>query len=240
MKSKIADALKLKTEPVAVLWADEKPEGALQYEEEKWGCVIPMLNAASKGRTACFDEKTIGCMGGKTGLGFQQFQFGYIEHFLAQGIPGKIEGEAYRKNPEMAKGFINSLPAINVPKKYLIFKPLDKLEQVDQPVSVIFLVNPDQLSACVTLASFDKPTKDNAIILAAAGCHQTVLEVIAQGDADDSKAVIGLTDITARKYIDKDLLSFALTYKRFMELEAQVEESFLTKKDWIKITERIC
>lgn len=239
MKSKIAQAIKLNTSPVAVLWSDEKPEGAVQFKEDKWGCVISMLSAASKGTVAAFDENTTGCNGGATGLGFKSFELGFIEHFLSTGIPGKVEGEHYRKNPDMAKGFVSTLSKIKVPTKYVIFKPIDLVGEDEKLEAVIFLVNADQLSACVTLANFDKPTQDNVLIQAAAGCHQTVLEVIAQGYKDEPKAIVGLSDISARKMVDKDLLSFSLPYKRYVELEDLVEESFLTKKEWLEITKRI-
>jgi hypothetical protein len=66
------------------------------------------------------------------------------------------------------------------------------------------------------------------------------MQVLDQARAERPKAVIGLTDITARKYLDKNVLSFSVPFKRFVEMEANVEESFLTKgKDWPEIAKRL-
>lgn len=239
MKSKIAEAIRLENYPVAVLWLDEKPADALQFEEGKWGCVISLLDKAARGNTAAFDRSNYGCGGGGTGLGFKQYEFGVIEYFLSTGEVGEREGEFYKKTPEVAREFLKSLPTINVNSEYVVFKPLEHVQKGEVPKAVVFLVNADQLSGLVTLANFDKPTRDNVTIYMGAGCHSTILDVIAQEEEDNPKGLIGLTDPSARKYIDKDVLSFSVPYNRFLEMEANVEESFLTKKTWLGIAKRI-
>jgi len=104
MESKIAQALRLKYCPVAIVWTDDKPEKAMDFKEGKWGCVMWMLAAAAKGKTAAFDKNTYGCWGGGVGLGFgnQYLHFpGGIEcfyRFLSRGMRSGAGSKVWQRN----------------------------------------------------------------------------------------------------------------------------------------------
>ena len=240
MESKIKRLIKLANHPVAVMQADVCPEDAIQFKEGKWGCVIAMLSAAAKGKTAAFSDKTTVCIGARAGLGFEKYPLGWIEYFLSTGSENVTQFERYKKTPELAREFVESISnklveSLPPRKKYLLFKPLDMLAGDEEPLCIVFLVNADQLSALATLANFDSAGNDKVKTLFGAGCAQTVLYPL----TDAEHCYVGLTDLSARKCIDKNLLSFSIPYQRFLELEDEAEESFLTAETWEKIAGRI-
>jgi len=239
VESKIAQAVQMKYSPVAVILTNERPEGALQFQEGRWGCVIAMLNSAAKGRTAVFSRKTFGCLGGAVGLGFgnayKEFPGG-IEYFLSTGngefcntefgkkiaamMPNLEHGEGYLKTPEIAEKFIDWLPMVDVPTEYVVFKPLEKLLDSEVPKVVVFLANPDQLSALVVLANYPRGSNDNVIVPFGAGCHSIGIIPYKESESELPRATIGLMDITIRTKFEKDILSFTVPYKMFVEMES--------------------
>ena len=69
--SSLAKASALRNNPVALLWSDAAPAGAMQFKAGKWGCVASLFGSVAKtGRTAVIDRTTYGCWGGGVGLGF--------------------------------------------------------------------------------------------------------------------------------------------------------------------------
>lgn len=237
MNSKIAKAIHLKTQPVAVYRAQTCPEGAIQFQEGRWGCVVAMLNAASKGRTAAFCDATVVCKGGKAGLGLKRFELGTTEYFLSVGGKGPKPGEFYKKSPELARAYMTGLPDV-VSENYVVFQPLSEVQE-ETPEAIIFMVNADQLSGLATLANYDKPTQDNVRIQFGAGCAQAVLYGLDANERKSDQCFIGLTDPSARKCIEKDILSFTIPYERFLVMEDNSDGCFFHTETWEVIEKRL-
>jgi uncharacterized protein (DUF169 family) len=266
MDSAIAKALRLETEPVAVLFTDEKPQGAGQFAQGAWGCVMFMFSAATRGRTVVFDRESFGCPGGGVGLGF-----GNIYASFPGGIPGfcrflssgndvdpagkaigermreagareefvdhYLHGERYKKSPELVEKFVSALPMTDIPAKYVVMKPLSQLAtEKEEPVSVSFLVNPDQLSALTILANYDRPGLENVAVPYVAACQVVGVMSYREAESENPRCLIGLTDISARKYLKEqkssDKMTFTIPFHRLREMEDNVAGSFLEGKTW--------
>jgi uncharacterized protein (DUF169 family) len=266
MKSIIADAIRLKNNPVALLWSKDKPRDAMQFHEGKWGCVMWLAVHAARGKNAVADINTFGCVGGGVGLGFgnQYKNFPGGEdgfcHFLSSGnekrTDGKelaqkikpfmrdeeydnyLHGERYIKSPLLVSKFIENLPITEIPEPYVVFKPLSAIDfKKEKPQSIIFFVNPDQLSALVVLANYGRESNENVIIPYAAGCQTIGIYPYQEAKAAKPRGVVGLTDLSARVYVRKQLgdahyMTFTAPYALFEEMENNVADSFLQRHTW--------
>ena len=238
MESKIAKYLHLKNHPVAILWTEEMPKEAIHFQENKWGCVVALLKAASQGKIAAATNNTTVCQGGKVGLGFQGYEHGRIEYFLSTGNKNVPKGERYKKTPELARIFTETIPQVNA-GNCLVFKPLDMVTEEEKPECVFFLVDADQISGLITLSNYDKETQDSTQIRFASGCAQAVLYPLYAAQKGESTCYIGMTDPSARKVIGKNELSFSIPYGRFLEMEREADGSFFTTDTWDIISRRI-
>lgn len=243
MESRIAREIKMALHPVAVIFTDDRPADALQFKEGARGCVVTMLAQVARGRTAAFDRQTTGCRGGGVGLCFGDTYDGFpggIEYFLSTGRPGYREGEAYRKTVELARASIASLPKVDIPYTYVVLTPLDEVDPArEAPQLVSFLCQPDQLSALVTLANYDRPGRENVVLPAVSGCQSVVLVPYLEGLEEWPRAVVGMTDISARPYVDADMLTFTVPFKRFLEMEANLPGSFFDRPAWRTLRPRL-
>ncbi len=92
-------------------------------------------------------------------------------------------------------------------------------------------VNPDQLSALTVLANYARGDNENAIIPYAAGCQTIGIYPYREAASARPRAVVGLTDLSARLYVrkqmgDPHLLTFTVPFALFEEMERSVPGSF--------------
>jgi uncharacterized protein (DUF169 family) len=231
MKSRIAEALRLRNEPVALLVTDEFPEGAARFQPGKQSCVMFLFASAAEGKTGALSREAYGCVGGGVGMGFgdcyRAFPGGRdaFDRFLStgnEGAPGAdaiaagmraggapepfvghfLHGERYKRSPELVRGFVEALPMREVPGKYVVFKPLSAVDpEKETPVTVSFLVDPDRLTALVILSNYDRPDLENVAIPWVAACQTVGLLGFREAESENPRGLVGLVDISARKYL---------------------------------------
>ncbi|PWR76226.1 DUF169 domain-containing protein [Methanospirillum stamsii] len=271
IKSEIANKAGIKTEPVAIVWSDTKPEDALEIRPGTWACLMwYYAKAARDGKVSAISRNNFGCSGGAMGIGFgrpfEKHSSGNEENFccfLSNGRDGSKNKDAYDarlntitnphqkemlkkgerilKNPSITKEFLNSLPFYDVPTEYVLFKPLSSTDPNEVIKSIIFLVNPDQLSVLSILANYHRGQITDSVIVAAgaAGCQAIGVCTYNEENSDNPHAIVGLTDLMARKSVRRTLgsniLTFSVPYKLFLEMEANVPGSILESELWIEL-----
>ena len=228
------------TELPIVFYYTNEPTG-VQIVKPSQGhrCMMADLVKVRSGESVFFGADSFGCFGGKRYLGFGQDVMPDFEYFLSYGIPGKLEGERYKKTPELVKEIMKKAPEFDAPGRFIVFKRWDMLEVTDEPEVVIFFARPDVLSGLFTLANYDAGELNAVFSPFSAGCGSIVQYPYLEKESDYPKAVIGMFDVSARPFIPENVLSISIPMNKFSVMIENMEESFLITGSWNKIQKRI-
>jgi hypothetical protein len=202
-------------------------------------CFLSDLAKIREGKSLRFDLATVGCYGGKRYLGFTKDVMPNFEQFLSCGIPGVLEGERYKKSPELVKEHEKQSPEFTAPASHIVFKRWDTLEAADDPAVVIFFAPPDVLSGLFTLANFDEADLNAVYCPFCAGCGSIVKYPFIEKESTRPRAILGMFDVSARPFVPGPTLSFAAPMNKFTAMVDNMDESFLIMKSWKAVKRRI-
>ena len=225
--------------PITFYYTNEQGRGELVKAPTSHQCVIGVLTKVRNGQSLCFEGDSVGCGGGKRYTGFTQEMMPNFEYFLSCGIPGELEGERYKKSPELVREVMKRMPEFKAPARFIVFKRWDSLEEFDNPDVVVFYTKPDVLSGLFTLANYDEVEQNGVFAPFSAGCGSIVLYPYLERNAERPRAVIGMFDVSARPHVHKDELTFAAPMTMFRRMVDNMEESFLITPSWDKVRKRI-
>ena len=202
-------------------------------------CFIDSLREVFEGTSLRYSAESFRCEGGKHYSGYSERLWPDIAEFLSCGKPG-MEGERYKKTPEIAAKALAQMPWHPAPAKFIVFKRWDRLGEADNPEVVIFFATPDVLSGLFTLAGYDEPDVNGAVIAPfGSGCSSIIQHPYAEKLSGRHRAVLGMFDVSARPYLPDNGLSFAVSMERFARMVENMDESFLITSSWAAVKRRV-
>lgn len=225
--------------PVTYYYTDQPRNEDINASQIVDRCLIGSIKRVRQGFPFVYDASTPGCSGGKRYTGFSHTLRPNFEYFLSCGIPGELEGERYKRDPELVKQYLLQHPPFDAPGKYLVFKRWDKLDGQDEPMAVTFFATGDVLSGLFALSNFDMADPDGVITPMGSGCAQMIGYPVEQSKQERPRSVLGMFDVSARPHVGKDELTFSLPIQRLRQLVGYMDESFLITGSWQKVKTRL-
>ncbi len=225
--------------PITFYYTDEEGHAELAEPGSLSRCVIGAISNIRRGTSYSFNVESIGCFGGKRYLGFADKIRPNFEYFLSCGIPGEMEGERYKKTPELVRELVEKSPKFKAPARYIVFKRWDMLDESDNSEVVIFFAKPDVLSGLFTLAGFVMAEPNGVISPFGAGCATIVQYPYLEKDSDNPRGILGMFDVSARPHVPENTLTLSVPMNKFATMVENMDESFLITGSWKMVQKRI-
>ena len=237
---RLVGKLRLDTPIIALYDSAPSDEFAPMVESSGRTCCFAYYKRWLKGETLViergeggFRDPDRGCYGAQSAFGLGSGYPPFMPNFLTDG-KGAPMGEGLKATPELAKEFLDRSAAPEITSGFVLIGPL-RLSLWEKVRSVTFLVDPDRLSALMTLAGYW--SSDPEIISApfSSGCGLLLRELESTGG---ERAVIGCTDIAMRKYLPPEMLCLTVSPAMFERMVEFPKEAFLNKSWWNELMDQ--
>jgi hypothetical protein len=207
---------------------------------KSWRCLVCDLSRIRKGDALAFGKESLSCSGAQFYLGYTMERREEFRYFLSYGKEGVVEGERYKKTPEIVDETARHTEHIPAEGRCYLFKRWDQLTAADTPEVVIFFVRPEVLCGLFTLANFDQSDPNGGVICPfGAGCGSIIYYPWLEQQKEHPRAVLGMFDPSARPCVPVDVLTLAIPMKKFAKMIGYIEESFLITPTWQKVVKKI-
>ncbi len=205
-----------------------------------WRCLVCDLAKIRKGISLAFTKESLSCSGAEFYLGYASERRPEFRYFLSTGKPGVVDGERYKRSPEIVDAMDRKPVRIPAEGKCYLFRRWDQLTEEDAPEVAVFFARPEVLSGLFTLANFDQSDPNGGVICPfGSGCSSIVYYPWLEQQSAHPRAVLGMFDPSARPCVPVDVLTLAIPMKKFTQMIGYMEESFFITPTWEKVKKKI-
>lgn len=214
--------------------------------------------------TAAFDKDSCGCGGATAAFGFgnaytaDPYSVDMYSSLFTKGLPDADNKERYQHMMEhlpenekakllhgerlfptkerAVKWIAEEVPVYPAAEQYAVLKPLSRLQEHETPLSVIFTVNPLELSALIAIAGSITEAPYLSATPQGAACQMIASLVQQQAKTGQPRGVLGLLDLSPRPLlrplIPDNYLTYSVPWEMFLELEQAAQGGVLTASIW--------
>jgi len=250
-------------EPFGVHYSDIKPEdgfgpkpgeifsreresaGQIDWQKAfgSFSCIVGNIWLARKKRKAAWLSRTEGgCPGGVFYSGVESPYLEFIVHYVSTGMPNAhIEGEHYMCSPESMRAFLEDAAPPAPSGKYCVMKPLEQFAFAsgEIPLVVTFFARPEVLNGLYSLACFAAGSHLAVVSPFGAACTSIIAWPLIYKQRGEERAVLGGFDLTARKFMKTDELTFSVPLPLYRKMLEVMENSALTRHTWETVKKKV-
>ena len=262
MEFNIVKELNGQFDPIVIIRTDEKPTDALMPKAGRGGCVMSFVaQTIAKRKITAFGRENITCGGVSAGFGWgtgfktdadREFQATFLSLGLesAKDKDAFLERLSYLPKPtqemfmkgerifcdfETAYENIRNRPLYDE-GEYVVFKPIELLEEGEVPDVVVFTLNTMELSAILQLNGSFRCENTHILTPQASACQAIGTITFQQGESDNPVPVLSPLDFAARAHmrrlIPDEYMNLSMPWKLFMKLEELSKNSVFQTHFW--------
>ena len=263
MQSNISKKLEMEFPPIVMIITNTKPKNAIGPKIGKGGCVMSFVaQSIAKRKITYFGREHIRCGGIVSGFGWgsglaDEDAIDFQASFLSCGVdsaPNKEDyldklsrlakptqemirhGERIFSDFDTAKKNIKNRPIYDS-EDYVIFKGLEDLKDGEIPQSVIFTVNPIELTALIQINSSFRDNDACILTPQASACQAIGNFVFREAESDNPNPILGPIDFAGRSkmkhFIPNEYMMVSIPWKLFLKLE-EISKNSVLETDFLK------